>query len=175
MAEEQKAPAAAPQNAPSSGKNTLILVAGAGVFAVILALGVYKFVLAPKLTAEPATPPEVPPEAVVFTFDQAHTTAIMPPGTTAPASLVMYKVSFLCSNAATAEIIKQHQSWFADMLRTLHSGKERAQLDDPMLSESIRKQALIKANEILKTLLGEKAEQNKVLKVFHDEFYVYDQ
>jgi len=174
MAEEQKANAPAPA-AGGSGKKTMTMIGGAAIAAIVLALGLYKFVLAPKLTAEPQTPPEVPPGSVIYTFDQAHTTAIMPPGTTSPASLVMYKVSFLCSNAATAEIVKQHKAWFADMLRTLHSGKERAQLDDPLLSESIRKQALVKANEILKSILGKQAEQNKILKVFHDEFYVYDQ
>lgn len=174
MTEEQKTETPQPQTSSPMSRR-LLAVGGAALLAIVVALAVYKFVLAPILASEPAVAPEVPPEAVMFSFDQAHTTAVMPPNNTAPASLVMYKVSFLCSNAVTAEIIKQHQSWFADMLRALHSGKERTQLDDPMLSDSIRKQALIKANEILKTIQGGEVPQNQVLRVFHDVFYVYDQ
>ncbi len=146
----------------------VLLAAGAAV-----AFGLFVFI--PWLEQEPSPDPEIPRGAVMVRFDRANTTAVMPPNSNLPASLLMYQVSFLCSNQTTAQIVQENRAWFSDMLRELHSDHPREYLDNPMLRRSIQQQALTKANEILNTLQGGANPRNKIIKVLHEEFFVYDQ
>lgn len=173
MADE---PAATPKRS-SSIVRLLIMVVGAVLAAAIVALLLYKFVLAPMLSgqAEKKPEPEFPATAVWVDFDQASTTAVMPPGSNLPASLLMYTVSLCCSNQITADLVNNNKAWFVDELRELHSHHTREQLDDPMLLKNIQKQALLRCNEILDQLQGGKNPANRVLKVTHKDFLVVDQ
>ncbi len=163
----------------SSLVRLLIMIGSAGLAAAIVALLLYKMVLAPMLSDKPKEPDpalsEFPPTAVWIDFDSASTTAVMPPGSNLPASLVMYAVSFYCSNQATADLITNNKAWFVDELRELHSHHTREQLDDPMLLKNIQKQALLRCSEILDQIQGGKNPENRILKVTHKEFLAVDQ
>ncbi len=154
----------------------LLVLVGTGVLACIIGLGLYQYVVAGWLSEpEQSSQPAPLSSSVPVTFDRASTTVIMPPDNTAPASLLMYQVTFYCSNAETAGIVEANKAWFSNMLRELHSDHTRESLDDPALRESIQKQALLQANEILTAIQGGEAPANRILKVFHPEFFVYDQ
>ena len=174
MAEEQASSAGATKR--RSATQIVIYVAGAVLIAAIGAMLLYLFLLRPMLApAEPVAQPAVPTTAAWVEFDQANATAVMPPGANVPATLVLYKVSFLCANPETAALVEANKAWFADMLRELHSGHPRESLDDPLLQRSIKRQALARANEIIGTLVGPDQPLYRVLDVFHREFFFVDQ
>ncbi len=158
---------------------TIMVMAGVAMAAVIVALLTYQFVLAPMLSTEKKPQVEqtgIGKGTVIVAFDQGQVQAVMPPEKQGqPASLVLFKVSFQCSNQATADLVMANQSWFTNMLRELHSGHQRDRLDDRLLLESIQRQVRVRANEILKQIPGGEKPANKVINVFHDEFYAYDQ
>lgn len=156
-----------------------VSIGSAVLGAAIVALLLYNFVLAPRLAAEPAEAAEIPQPAdyvtsVTVPFEQANVSA-QKPVDDMPASLLLYKVAFVVSNELTAQLVENNKAWFLDMLRELHSGHPREKLDDPMLRRSIQKQAVIRANELLTEIQGRRIPDNRVLKVFHEEFFVYDQ
>lgn len=163
-----------PSNKPSLVRRMAVLL-GVAMAAIIVVLLLYRFVIQPRLSSEAREVPEVPSSSVPVPFERASTSVVMPPDSNMPASLLQYRVTLLVSNQRTADIIKANESWFTDMLRELHSGHPRDKVDDPMLLKSIQKQALLKSNEILNTIQGGENPNNRVLKVFHDEFFVYDQ
>jgi len=175
MAEEQEPAAGQPKKEGPSLLGRLYVIIGTVIVAVIVASVLVKFMLLPMLAAEESEPPEVPPGAQFVEFDPANVHVARPLDDTLPASLLTYKVSFLCSNAETKALIDANKPWFVDMLRALHSDISREDLDDPRKCDSIKKLALIRANEILTTIQGGENPDSRVLKVFHDEFFVYDQ
>jgi hypothetical protein len=156
-----------------------VSIGSAVLGAAIVALLLYNFVLAPRLSDEPAeaAEPRQPADyvqSVTVQFEQANVSA-QKPVDDMPASLLLYKVAFVVSNEYTAALVDNNRAWFLDMLRELHSGHPREKLDDPMLRRSIQKQAVIRANELLTEIQGRRDPENRVLKVFHEEFFVYDQ
>jgi flagellar basal body-associated protein FliL len=179
--------AAAPAPPPKRSIWRIILAAAIVILAAaIAALLVYQFFLrsdseASEQTAESAenmaeaegTQSVLPEGATEVAFDQANVTVRKEPESDRPASLLLYKVSFLVSSPEAATLVKSHRSWFVDMLRELHSDLPRQDLENKLVVESIKKQALARANNILDELGA--LERDRVLKVFHEEFLIYDQ
>ena len=156
----------------------LILLVGAVVAAALLALLLYMFVLKGMLSGEkpPAEPePSIPVTATPVKFEQAIVSARKPASPAAPAALLLYTVTLLCSTPETAALVETHKSMFIDMLRELHSGHPREDLDDPMLRKNIQRQAVIKGNELLTRITGQENEQMRILEAYHDGFFIQDQ
>lgn len=174
MADEVKS-----EEAPAKGNpvirivlvGVLVLTAGAGGFAT------WVFVLAPMLESPEAdtveaAEPSIPLNPVMFPFEDAFVNVIM--DADLPASTLVYGVTFECANPETIALVTAHKARFVDMLLKLHSGLHRKDLDAPMLiQESIQRQALQKANDILKRL-GADPKVVRITAVFHHSFLVDD-
>ena len=172
MAEEQAA--AESKEAGSSLLRKLGLYVGVVLTAMIVAIALYHFMIAPKLSGEKPPEPKIPVGTVTVPFEEMLVSTRKPADPSVPASLLKFKVSLLCSNQETADLINNNLDWFIDCLRELHSGHPRDQVDDEMLKESIRKQVEIRANEILDSLQEVPNKENRVIKVFHLDFTPID-
>ncbi|MBI4560293.1 MAG: hypothetical protein HY706_22115 [Candidatus Hydrogenedentes bacterium] len=182
MADEPKAAALA---AGGTGIVTKLLIwGGTAVVAIVAAGATYQFALAPMLKTEekPAAPQEVDPNAISPTaatvdFDESFANVIMP-DTNMLASLLVFKVSFECSNPETAAIVTVFKTRFNDMITQVHSFRTRQELNDPSVKESIQKQILQKSNDTLKKIQegqGNVDPKIRITAVFHDRFAVQDQ
>lgn len=177
MADEEKAEAA-----ESKGSSGLILkiaiIAAIIIVPATAAVVTYRLVLAPILAENAPTPePEeskIPPTAQTSTFDQSFVTVIMP-DPNVPASLLLFSVSFECANLETAALVEGHKARFNDMVTQLHSFRTREELNDPLVKESIQRQARQKANAILARLQDRPDPNIRITAVFHDRFAVQDQ
>jgi flagellar basal body-associated protein FliL len=178
MAEEQTE---SPQPAGAKRLVRLLLVfAGVIVAAVAVALVTFQFVLRPRLAGGNDAPPEggadrIPATRVAVDFPQSQVAVIMPPDANLPASLLVFEVTLECNNPQTAALIDAHRARFIDMLRKLHSNRRREELDDPLLEESIQRQALEQANQTLERLQERPNPEVRVTDVFHKQFLVVDQ
>lgn len=146
-----------------------IVAAGAGI-------GVYATVIAPKLSGEkPKEAPKdkVPPTAKSVAFEEDVIT-ILAPEKGAPAPMLLYSMSLLCSDEEAAKLVEADKAYFKEMLADLHRYKKREELDDPLIKEGIKKEALKKSNERLERLQVEPKEEVRVLDVFHTKFTVVD-
>lgn len=151
----------------------LLVAAGGGV-------ATYWFVLAPMLSEDggevvEAAEREIPLHPVYVAFEDRFVNVIMD-DPDVPASTLVYGVTFECNNQLTADLINAHLPRFVDMINKLHSSLTRDELDDTLLiTESIQRQALQKANDILRKIQGEAGSPEiRVTAVSHQMFAVED-
>ena len=180
MADKQnkEAPEAEPKTGGMMGKIVvlaviLLVAAGGGV-------ATYLLVLAPMLAEDggevvEAAQREIPLNPVYVAFEDRFVNVIMD-DPAMPASTLVYGVTFECTNQLTADIINAHLPRFVDMINKLHSSLTREELDDTLLiTESIQRQALQKANDILRKIQGEMVNPEvRVTAVSHQMFAVED-
>lgn len=153
---------------------TLGVVLGIVMFFAIVGLLSFRLVIQPRLNADPAEQTSTQNlETVQVPFEEAYVTVIMP-SENMLASTLLYKVTFECSNQETSDLIQKYKPRFVAMLRKLHSYKTRAELDDPLVEESIRKQILQEANALITELLGAEDPEKRVVAVYHEKFYIQD-
>lgn len=174
MAEQKQAEA--PQEAPAkkgSLVRTLGIVAGVVLTFAILAVVIWRVVLQPRLTAEEEPPPPPAMTQVAVPFDEAYVNLIMPDSQML-ASTLLYKITLDCSNQETADLVGKYKPRFVDLFRKLHSYKTRAEMDDPLVEESIRRQILQDSNALIKEILGVEETENRIVAVYHEKFYVQD-
>lgn len=177
MAEEQQTPEAPPK-AKGGLMKMIGLAAGVLVVALVAAIVAWFLVLKPMIEDEGDSPPPdpgIPETAVWYNFDEATVHVVMPPGSNLPASYLLYQVDLLVSSQTTYDVIDVNRAWFEDEIRKLHSHLSRESLDEPMLEQSIQAQILQRSNEVLKTILGDRLGDNRVLQVKHRRFSVVDQ
>lgn len=147
-----------------------IVAAGAGI-------AVYATVLAPRLSGEAhKRPPEgkIPHTAKDVAFEEDMVT-VQPNDTNRPAPILLYSMSLKCSNEVAAKLVEEDKAYFKEMIADLHRYKTRAELDDPLTKENIKKEALKKANLRLERLQEEPKEDVRVLEATHTKFTVVDQ
>ena len=174
---EEKPVEAAPKSSGMLG--TLIAVIVAIVVAVAGGLAVYLFVLAPRFqsepteTVEPAPPDVIPPEAVAYDFKEAQAAARAETADS-PASVLIYSVSMICSNEETKKLIEKNSQWFIAMLAEKHSGKTKAELNDPATKKSITREALEEGNSLLRRLQPKPDQKNRIIQVLHLKYSVFD-
>jgi flagellar basal body-associated protein FliL len=160
------------------------------LMAVLVFLGVgaavYLFVIAPRLTddttddaaAEEMENPDgdLPMQpAMVVTLDSNFVNLMRDGDSAAP--MLIYGVKLECNDQATMDLVVANQHRFEDMIMKLHDSHTRDELDDILaFKESVQKQALQKANDILKRLQGDNPAENvKITKVLHYQLAVQDQ
>ncbi len=162
----------------SSFVRTFGMLVGVALVSAIAALLAYKMWLAPRLVDAQVQPSavddKIPELAQAVEFDESIVDVI-DPNRNGPASLLLFRVSFLCSNPEAAELVTRDKAYFKEMIDDLHRYKNRAALDDPLCKESIKRQALRKANERLQKLQMQPKEDVKVIDVYHTKFFVADQ
>jgi flagellar basal body-associated protein FliL len=160
-------------------------VAGAVVvlLAAIGGLSTYLFALKPMLgspdsaTLAKSTPKSLPPDiasnptAVVF---EASPVYAVREGKQ-PASTLLFGMTFECNNAETAALVEKYKHRFQDMLMKLHDSRTRSELDDAvLLKESIQRQALQKANDMLQRLQVDPNPEIRITNVSYHMFMVSD-
>lgn len=175
--EEQTQQQPAPKAAKGGLVKTIGLAAGVLVVAIVAAVLVWLMVLNPMLNKKegPEPDPGIPETAQWYSFEESTVHVVMPPGSNLPASYLLYQVDLLVSDAETAAVIEGNLAWFEDEIRKLHSHLSRESLDEPMLEESIQAQILQRCNEVLKSIMGDKMGEHRVLEVKHRKFSVVDQ
>ncbi len=153
---------------------------------LIVGAAVYMFVISPRLAADPSdeaaaqdmesTNSDLPLQpAMVVTLD-SNFVNLMRDGDS-PAPMLIYGVKLECNDQATLDLVVANQHRFEDMIMKLHDSRTRDELDDILaFKESVQKQALQKANDILKRLQGDNPAENvKITKVLHYQLAVQDQ
>lgn len=170
----------------SGGKLGLILMVVGLLVAVGGGLVVYFLVIAPRFAADetvvedPMEPKDVIPQnPVYYSFDAAYVN-LMRDGD-GPASTLLYKVNFECSDQATHALVHAYKQRFVDMLNKLHDSRTRAEVDDILLfKESVQRQALQKSNDILQQIIPPDVKEKdrsmyRITAVLHDQCMVADQ
>jgi flagellar basal body-associated protein FliL len=158
-------------------KRSIVRMLGIGLGIVLIfaiaGLLVFRFVVQPRLNTDPNVQPRVILNTIPVPFEETFTTVIMP-SENMLASTLLYKVSMECSDQATADLIAKYRPRFVAMIRKLHSYKTRAELDDPLVEESIRKQILQEANALIAEIQGGENPKNRIVAVYHEKFYIQD-
>jgi flagellar basal body-associated protein FliL len=162
----------------TKGKRSIIRVLGVvlGIIMTFAIIGllVFRLVVQPRLSEDPAQPKAtVNLNTVSVPFDDAYVTVIMP-SENMLASTLQYNVTFDCSNQETADLVNKYRPRIVAMLRKLHSYKTRAELDDPLVEESIRKQILQETNALLTEIVGGEDPEIRIVAVYHGKFYIQD-
>ena len=142
--------------------------------AAIMGVLVWFFVVKPRLTAEVEPPPSPAMLQVAVPFDETTVTLIMPDREKMLASLLIYKITLDCSNQYTADLVGKYQPRFVDLIRKSHSYKTRAEMDDPLVEESIRRQILQSGNALIQEIEGKEVPENRIVAVYHEKFVVQD-
>jgi flagellar basal body-associated protein FliL len=176
MAEEQKAEEEGEKKSSTLIKN-LIMLCGAILVPAIIAVGVFNFVLKPKLGGEeevdkgPVVTNAFPETMGNVTFDkQQISVQTDDPDVVAP--LLITKITLSCQDDATITMVGLHKDHFAAMILKLHQGRTRTELNDPLVQNSIREQIKQQANNLLGRLSPEM--ELKVLEALHVEFMIVD-
>ncbi|MCP4639232.1 MAG: hypothetical protein GY851_02295 [bacterium] len=180
MADDEQLEKAEPSGKGGGLVRMLAVTLGIVLIGATGALLVFVFVLRPMMQPpdipneddEPRLPP-ILPTAVTHDFPETYASVEMP-SPDMPASTLLYQVSFECADAMTKELVTAHQARFIDMLGDLHRHRSREEWNDPMVVEGVKKQALRKANEIVKRLQVEVVPEIRVTAVFYKQFYVAD-
>jgi flagellar basal body-associated protein FliL len=155
----------APEAKGGSGMvGKIVMFAGSVVVAVALALGIFTYVIAPKLgltgqhaegehsteTGEEVVEEgSIPATAVEVHFgspDPDITTVVMEdPGT--PASMLVYKLTLVCLNKETAKVIEAKKAYFRTLITDLHSFRKREELiGNSKVKEEIEEQIVKECN-----------------------------
>ena len=160
------------------GVSKIILVLGVVLVAAIGGLSTYLFVLKPMLddtevALQVSSEDAIPVAPVELEFPQTPVN-VMREGQ-APAATLLFGVTLECNNAETADLVSSHRARFVDMINKLHDSRTRSELDDTLLiKESIQRQALQKANDILTRLQENPSESIRITSVMHHTFVVSD-
>jgi flagellar basal body-associated protein FliL len=172
---EPKQAEAQPAAPASKGSivRTLGIVAGLVLTAGIMGVVVWHFVVKPRLTAEVEPPPPPATLQVAVPFDETAVTLIMPQPEML-ASLLSYKLTIDCSNQETADLVIKYKPRFVDLIRKSHSYKTRAEMDDPLVEESIRRQIMQSGNALIEEIEGKENPDNRIVAVYHEKFVVQD-
>lgn len=162
----------------SSPLNLLIMGGLVLVVPLTLALLVFQFVLSPMLGGEePAAPvkPVVdnayPAGAMAFEFEEVQA-AVLPDDPDLAAPVLLYRVAMVCKDQLTNDLVSQQQVYFTAMLDKLHRNRTRSELNDPLVQETILKQARQEANTLLKRLAPEA--ELEIIEVLYVKFGMID-
>jgi len=194
------AAAVAEGGAPAkSGLVKMIVVAAVAVVVpVVAAVGIYMFVLAPRLqAADPAAAGEhgaadatgehgeageaheeeaghtmVDAAAVEFAEESVNVLPETPGGKVA---LLSYQCAVVVPSAHMAELVgdKSRKPFFSSILLKLHSNRTKTELNDPRVKESILRQAKQECNAVMKKLFPED-EHSEVLDVLHIKYTIFE-
>ena len=89
-----------------------------------------------------------------------------------PMGTLLSEVALECTNQVTHDIILQHSLRFTDMIGELHSNRTEAELRDPSVKDSLKKQAVQQANQILIDLQGQEVPENRVINLYYAKYYI---
>ena len=170
------------QEEDSGGKGGLIrllaVLVGVVLIGATASLVVWKLVLQPRLI-DPSevvveTEPTIPADPFMVAFDPAFCSVVMP-SEDFLASTLLYAIELECSDQIAMDLITKHKARFIDMIRKLHQGRTREELNDPMTDDNIQKQIVQESNAILSAILMDNESESRVTNAFHTQWYVKDE
>ena len=156
---------------------TIAIAAAIIIVPTIMAFVTYRF--ATQRMADPSTAGNVPtvandriPDSVqTIQFDQQYT-AVLRESEEYPASTFAFKVAFDVTSPQAVATIDRHRARFHAMIIEVHSFRSRAELEDPLVKQSIQRNIRDRANELLRRLGA--TDRDRVLDVFHEQYVVQD-
>lgn len=172
MADDNKAEAEVAKPSLLSKLIPIIIVV---LVAAILAMVFWQFVVRPRITPQEAVPEvaedSIPAEAMIYEMAEAQSTVLVDsPDQAAP--LLIYQLALVCKDQMTYSLVEARKAFFSARLTELFRNRTRSELNDPYVQESIRKQAMQKANaEIRKFSPGGSEE---ILEVLYLKFAIFD-
>ena len=162
---------------PSPIKKHLFLFAAALLVPAVIGMVVFNLAIKPKLAMEPepAIPADAiqpfPPTMTPVDFDEMHVSVQSEdPDLVAP--LLIMQVSLSCADGPTAAKVLEKKQYFAAEILSLHQGRTRAELNDPLVQNSILEQIRQRANLLLKQLSP--SMDLTVLKAMYLKFAIMD-
>lgn len=176
MAEEKKpAPEGEGEESSRSPIFTIAIVAVILIVPTAAAFLTFRFA-AQALNPDGRTTQQVDTDRIPDTvqtvqFDQQFA-AVLRDSEEFPASTFAFKLAFDVATPQTAALIERHRARFNAMIIDQHSFRSRAELDDPLVKQSIQRNVRDKANELLRRLGA--SEQDRVIDVFHEQYVVQD-
>jgi len=177
MADEQHPEDGAQEAAPSRNiVFTIAIVAAIIIVPTALALLTLRFatqgLAGPGgVNGAPVANDLIPASVQTVQFDQQYT-AVLRESEDYPASTFAFKVAFDVTSPQTAALIDRHRARFHATIVEVHSFRSRAELEDPLVKQSIQRNIRDKANELLRRLGA--SESDRVLDVFHEQYVVQD-
>lgn len=176
MAEDQKADNAGEKQRSPLLKH-LLLLAGALLVPAITGLLIFNMAIKPKLAKEPMVEapvddiPAFPPTMTPVDFDEMHISVQSEdPDLVAP--LLIMQVTLSCADGPTSAKVLEKKQYFAAEILSLHQGRTRAELNDPLVQNSILEQIRQRSNILLKQLSPEM--ELTVLKAMYLKFAIMD-
>lgn len=194
--EEAKPAEGAEAPAKSGIAKLAVLAAAVVIVPLAAAVGVYMFVLAPRLQpAEPAAEhgaahgddshgDESGGDAHGGHDDMGHAAAVefddesvnvLPSEEGGKPALLTYKCAIVVNNHDLELAVgdKAKKPFFSSILLKLHSNRTKTELNDPRVKESILRQAKQEANAMVKKLFPDMADA-KVLDVLHIKYTIFE-
>ena len=153
-----------------------------GIVVLVAAIGgmlTYMFVLAPMFEEKP--PPtvsddggeKIPAGAEYVEFDEKMA-SVKPEIDDGSSTVLKYKISILSANAATTALIEANRQLFEAKFDELHRGRTKAELSDPQVLRSIRRQAEQEGNSLLRRLQEEPNPEIRIIQVLHTTAATFD-
>ena len=170
------------QEEESGGKGGLIrllvVLFSVALIGATVSLVVWKLLLKPRL-ADPelvvaSTTPQILADPFMVPFDASLTTVKMP-SEDFLASTLMYAIELECSDQIAMDLVMKHKARYIDMIRRMHQGRTREELNDPMTDDNIQKQIVQESNAILSAILVENEADSRVTSAFHTQWYIKDE
>jgi hypothetical protein len=146
---------------------------------LVAAIVTWQLVLAPQLAASDEDPmPEddaqaLAANAVTVAFEQQYA-SLIPSDPQFPAATLIYSIGLECANPETAGLVELHRERFQSVVTEKHRHLNRDEAEDRLLIESIEKQILLEANDLLKRYQASPAPEIRIIDVFHSQWYVTD-
>ena len=170
------------QEEKSGGKGGLIRLLAVLISVVLIgattSLVVWKVVLQPRLadaeSVVETAAPTILADPFMVAFDPTLATVIMPSDDFL-ASTLMYAIELECSGQIAMDLVTKHKARFIDMIRKLHQGRTREELNNPMTDDNIQKQMVQESNAILSAILVENEADSRVTSAFHTQWYIKDE
>jgi flagellar basal body-associated protein FliL len=159
MAEDQNAEASTGKKSSSLIKYGILLTI-AILLPATVGLLMFNFLIKPRLAPPPETAapaddlPAFPADMQTAVFDEMRVSVqTEDPDLMAP--LLLIKVALSCKDSATLAVVEGKKEYFAAEILAIHQGRTRAELNDPLVSNSILEQIKMQANNLLKRLMPE--------------------
>jgi hypothetical protein len=178
MSDEQKVDEGAEEKQSGGMIFKIAIVAVLLVVPLVLALITWK-VLGPQLAdggdggGDTAPPVLSMSNAVTVPFND-EIASLIPSDPEFPAAILMYSVGLECANQETANLVNSHLDRFLSIVTQKHRHLNRDQAEDNFLIDSIDKQILIEANDMLRRYQLEPSDEIRIIEVFHSKWAVRD-
>jgi len=89
-------------------------------------------------------------------------------------ALLQYSVALACANQKTALLVESWNQMFVAILVELHDSRTKAELNDPVVKESILRQAKQEANALLKRVQEKEDPTVEIIEVMYTEYTVIE-